>query len=149
MSEQVLEFASLEDLLQEDISQRATGEVEIELVNGKDIKLPLQAISPDEEQAIRKRATKYVNGKRGGRFAETDDLLYNCLVIAKATDTNRTNINWNSKDLADKVGARIPAPEFIIPKFLSLGGIGTAVEAITELSGIKDTFDVQVEAAKN
>lgn len=142
------EFLCLEDLLQVNANDRQKGKAEIELVNGKTVCIPIQAVTADEEAAIRKRATRSIPTKRG-RVQETNDLLYNSLLIAKATDQSRTNLNWQSKELAEKVNAKVPAPEFIIPKFISIGGIIELVDKITSLSGLKDDFDDQVDAVKN
>lgn len=142
------EFLSLEDLLEINTNERPIGEINVELVNGKLVKLPIKSVTADEEKAIRRQATKIVRTNRE-RFEDTNDLVYNSLLIDKATDKDRTNLNWRSKELAEKVGAKTPSPEFIVPKLLSLGGIIEAVQEITKLSGIKDDFEKQVEAVKN
>lgn len=145
---QTLEFASLEDLLNQNINEVARGEAEVKLKNGKAIKLPIKAVGADVVERIRKQCTKHVQ-TRTGRFSELDELRYNCLLIAEGTDETRTNIRWNDPELAKKVGVRTPAPEFIIPKIISVGGINELSLKIAALSGTDIPFEDMVEAAKN
>jgi hypothetical protein len=145
---QTIEFTSLEDLLSQDIQEVARGEADVSLKNGKLIKLPIRAVGAEVTERIRKQCTRHVQ-TRTGRFAELDELRYNCLLIAEGTDTTRTNIRWNDPALAKKVGVKTPAPEFVIPKVLSVGGINELSLKIAALSGTNIPFDDMVDAAKN
>jgi 4-hydroxy-3-methylbut-2-en-1-yl diphosphate synthase IspG/GcpE len=149
MSEQknTVQFSTLEDLLSTDI-ETTRDQVEVELRGGKKIILPIISVDPDVEADIRKKCTRYIKDKTQ-RFPVVDDLKYNCLMINAATDTERTTIRWNDKKLAEKVGAMAAAPLEVIPKVLSLGGIVKAIEKISEISGLKQSFDELVEEAKN
>lgn len=142
-----VEFVSLNDVLNENLDL-VTGEVDVELVNGKVIKLPIKAITAETEAAIRKKCTKYVQTKQG-RFPELDDAKYNAKIIEAGTDSSRTNLDWGSQELATKVGAVVPAAEFTVPKVLSLGGIVKAAEEITRLSGLDIPMNEAVEAARD
>lgn len=141
-------FASLDDLLSVNPDDAKYSEENVELVNGKVIKLPIKSITADKEAEIRKAATKYITTPKG-RFPQLDDLRYNVLIIEAGTDSNRTDINWKDPNLAKKLGAPVPNPEFTIPKLLSLGGLSKASLAIIELSGLDSSFEDKVEAVKN
>ncbi len=136
-----IQFVSLEDILSEDLSV-VTEKIPIQLINGKYIELEIKSITQEEEVKIRKRCTKYEGSKKGVRTPVLDEVLYSSLMIAAATD-----VDW--KKFAEKVGAQVPAPEFIIPKLFSMGGIVRATQGITRLSGIDEDMEDLIEAAKN
>ncbi|MED0679704.1 hypothetical protein P4S83_17715 [Aneurinibacillus thermoaerophilus] len=138
---QTIEFISLEDILNEDLSAVST-EIPVQLINGKYTKLKIKSITQEQEAKIRKRCTRYEGGKRGMKTPVINDELYNPLIIAAATE-----VDWGM--FAEKVGATVPAPEFIIPKVLSIGGIVHAVQEIQRISGLDEDMDELVKAAKN
>ncbi|EMA6344885.1 hypothetical protein U3450_003943 [Bacillus cytotoxicus] len=143
-------FASLEDLFAVNVDDRVRGEVQIQAVNGHMLSIPFKSITADEEQNIRKAATKRIK-LPNNQFQEVqDESKYNALLIATATDETRTNIKWDSPELAQKIGVPVPSPWLIIPKMLSLGGIVTATQFIIELSGLgNNSFEEDIEAVKN
>lgn len=145
------QFASLEDLFGVDTNDRVRGEIKVQTIDGKYFVLPMKSIDAEEEQKIRKSSTKTIpQGKGKPALEKMDESKYNSLMIAAATDETRTNINWKSPELAKKVGSPVPNPEFIVPKFLSLGGIVKATQYIVELSGLgQDSMEDEIDAVKN
>ncbi|GED16760.1 phage tail assembly chaperone [Aneurinibacillus migulanus] len=136
-----IEFISLEEILSEDLNV-VTEEVPVQLINGKYLKLEIKSITQEVEAKIRKRCTRYEGSKKSARTPVLDDALYSSLLIAEAT-----NVDWGM--FAEKVGAKVPAPEFIIPKVLSLGGIVQATQGITRISGLDEEMEDLIAAAKN
>lgn len=136
-----IEFVSLEEILSEDLNF-VTEKIPVQLINGKYLQLEIKSITQEAEAKIRKRCTRYEGSKKSVRTPVIDDVLYHPLIIAEATD-----IDWGM--FAEKVGAKVPAPEFIIPKLLSIGGIFHAVQEIQRISGIDEEMDDLVRAAKN
>ncbi|AYF06337.1 hypothetical protein MLA2C4_11845 [Bacillus mobilis] len=145
------QFASLEDLFGVNTDERVRGEVKVQTIDGKYFVLPMKSIDAEEEQKIRKTSTTKVPQKKGlPPLEQMNEAKYNALMIAAATDETRTNIDWKSPELAKKVGAPVPNPEFIVPKFLSLGGIVKATQYIVELSGLgQDSMEEEIDAVKN
>lgn len=145
------QFASLEDLFGVDTNERVRGEVKVQTIDGKYFVLPMKSIDAEEEQKIRKTSTTKIPQKKGlPPLEQMNEAKYNALMIAAATDETRTNIDWKSPELAKKVGAPVPNPEFIVPKFLSLGGIVKATQYIVELSGLgQDSMEEEIDAVKN
>ncbi len=143
-------FASLEDLFGVNVEDRVRGEEKIQAINGNRLAIPFKSITAEEEQNIRKAATKRVKQPNGQFLEVQDEQKYNALLIATATDETRTDIRWDSPELAQKVGVPVPSPWLIIPKMLSLGGIVTATQYIIELSGLgSGSFESELEDVKN
>lgn len=144
------QFASLDDLFKVNKDDRVHGEVDVQLINGDKVKIPFKSITADEEQNIRKVSARKIKQPNGSFLTEQDEAKYNALLIDAATDKKRTNIEWNSQELADKLGLPSPAVWVTIPKLLSLGGIVAATQYIIRLSGLGETsFEEDVEAVKN
>ncbi len=145
------QFASLEDLFGVDTDDRVRGEKKVQTIDGNYIELPLKSIDADVAQSIKKASTRKIpQGKGVPMLEELNEAKYNALMIAAATDETRTNINWKSPELAQKVKAPTPAPEFVVPKILSLGGIVAATQYIIELSGLgQDSMEDEIDAVKN
>lgn len=144
------QFGSLEDLLGVKKDDRVLGKETVQLINGKNITIPFKSITADEEQAIRKAATRRIRQGNGTFLTEQDEAKYNALIIDAATDTTRTDIRWNSQELANNLDLPSTAVWLTIPKILSLGGIAKATQYIIGLSGIGSTsFDEDVETVKN
>ncbi|MFY0147812.1 phage tail assembly chaperone [Bacillus cytotoxicus] len=143
-------FASLEDLFSVNVDDRVRGEAQIQAINGHMLSIPFKSITAEEEQSIRKAATKRIKQPNGQFLEVQDEQKYNALLIATATDETRTDIKWDSPELAQKIGVPVPSPWLIIPKMLSLGGIATATQYIIELSGLgNNSFEEDIEAVKN
>ncbi|EOV9528858.1 hypothetical protein ACN5TA_004012 [Bacillus cytotoxicus] len=143
-------FASLEDLFSVNVDDRVRGEAQIQAINGHMLSIPFKSITAEEEQSIRKAATKRIKQPNGQFLEVQDEQKYNALLIATATDETRTDIKWDSPELAQKIGVPVPSPWLIIPKMLSLGGIVTATQYIIELSGLgNNSFEEDIEAVKN
>lgn len=145
------QFASLDDLFAVNTDDRVRGELEVQTIDGKYIVLPMKSVDAEEEQNIRKSAIKKIpQGKGKPPLEQMNEAKYNALMIAAATDETRTNIDWKSPELAKKVGAPVPNPEYIVPKILSLGGIVKATDYIVELSGLGEgSAEDEIDSVKN
>lgn len=146
-----VQYASLDDLFAVDTDDRVRGDITVQTIDGKYLKLPMKSVDAEVEQKIRKTSSTKIPQKKGlPPLEQMNEAKYNALMIAAATDETKTNINWSSPELQKKVGAAVPNPEFIVPKILSLGGIVKATQFIVELSGLgQDSMEEEIDAVKN
>lgn len=111
----------------------------------KPVEWEIKAINSEEDEALRKASTKRVPivGQRGQYTRETDYDLYISKLMAACT----VYPNLNDKQLQDSYG--VMGAEQLLKKMLTPGELADYLNKIKEINNFDQSFEEQVEEAKN
>lgn len=110
---------------------------------GKPVKWKLRSISEDENQELRKSATKRVKGKGGAYTSETDTNEY----LAKMVVASVSYPDLKNAELQKSYG--VMGAEKLVRVMLLPGEFGNLMERITEMNGFDSDINEMVEDVKN
>lgn len=113
--------------------------------DGMPVEWEIRAIDSEEDEALRKACTKRVPvvGQRGQYTRETDFDLYISKLVAACT----VYPNLGDKELQDSYG--VMGAEHVLKKMLTSGEFAAYLNKVKEINNFDQTFEEQVEEAKN
>ncbi|MFH5185723.1 phage portal protein [Paenibacillus sp. TAB 01] len=110
---------------------------------GNPIPWKLQAISEDQNDALRKAATKRVKGRGGQHVTETDQTEY----LARLAAASVVFPNLKDGELQNSYGVR--GAEVLIRRMLLAGEYANLLLKVQEINGFDNDINELVEEAKN
>lgn len=136
---------------------RATEKETIPVKRGEDtlFTFRIHALSEQEYEKCRRKATKYVRNKQLGikMPEDTNNILYRALLIYAATEEEDRKQTWDNKQLWEalaKMGYSVLTGTDVIDAVLLPGEKADVIKKLDRLSGFDtDDFDTLEEAVKN
>lgn len=135
------------DRFKEPLLDEETGEQVIDEVTGKVVMVPvkwkLRGMSEEENEEIRKSATKPVKGKHGQRTLETDPAAYMARLAVASV------VFPNLKDAALQSSYGVKGADNLLRKMLLSGEYAALVEKVQEVNGFDKSMPDLIEEVKN
>ena len=112
--------------------------------NGKSVPFIIRAVSDEESNAIRRRCTRMSKDRAGNMVKEFDSERFSRLFLIAGT----VQPDFQASDLCDAYG--VVDPELAVGKMLLAGESAQLMNAIAELSGMREEAAAEVYSeAKN